>query len=289
MSAFRSILVPVADAESSGPSLEAAFRLAQAHAAHVCALHTRIDPALAVPLIGEGLSGAMVEEMITQAEQQGLQRAERARRAFDETCARFGLPVVTAPPAAGPSAAWVEVVGREEDEVVTRGRLADLTLLGHPRGEREMPATMTLNSVLLASGRPVLLSPPQGGAFGSVAAIAWNGSVESSRAVGWALPLLSRAQRVIVLSVSEQGHTLPDSPAGDLVTYLGWHGIGAEIVSGHAAGSQAGPELLRLAQANGADLLVTGAFTHSRLRQLILGGVTRHVIAHAPIHCLMCH
>lgn len=289
MSAFRSILVPVADAASGGPLLEAALRLGQVHSAHVTALHPRIDPALAVPLIGEGLSGAMVEEMIAQAEAQGRQRAEKAQQMFEEMRARFETPIAAAPPAAGPSAEWVEVTGREEDTVVTRSRLADLTVLGHPLGEREMQASMTLNAVLLASGRPLLLCPPSAGAFGSVVAIAWNGSAEASRAVGWALPLLARAERVLILSLTEPGHPLPDSPGGDLVTYLGWHGISAGIIAGQASGAQAAGELLRLATAHGADLMVMGAFTHSRLRQLIMGGVTRHVIARAPIHCLMCH
>jgi nucleotide-binding universal stress UspA family protein len=101
------------------------------------------------------------------------------------------------------------------------------------------------------------------------------------------MPFLREAATVTIVTVAE--HAGPASPAGDLETYLAWNGITAATTVIQAPSSHAGEELLRQARQSGADLLVMGAYTHSRLRQLIMGGVTRHVISNAPLHVLMCH
>jgi len=290
MSAFRTILVPVGDSGTAPGVLEAALTLGRRFGSHVTALHVRTDPALAVPLIGEGLSAAMVDEMIALAEAQAAKRAEIARAAFESARERFDAPVATIPDGDGLSAEWIDITGREEDEVVRRGRLSDLIVCGHPEGDEEIPAMTTLNAALLTAGRPLLLCPSRPPApFGRKIAIAWNGSAEASSAVAWAMPFLREAEQVTLLTVTEQAYGPITAPAGDLATYLAWNGIAATTLASQAPPSQAGGELLRQAQTCGADLLVMGAYTHSRLRQLILGGVTRRVIAAAPIHCLMCH
>jgi nucleotide-binding universal stress UspA family protein len=253
-------------------------------------LHVRTDPALAVPLIGEGLSAAMVDEMIGLAETQASKRADTARQGFEAALTRFDAPQAQAVATPGLSAEWIELTGREEDEVVRRGRLSDLIVCGHPDGDEEIPALTTLNAALLTAGRPLLLCPARPSApFGRSVAIAWNGSAEASRAVAGAMPFLHEAKSVTILSICEHAHGTAAVPAGELATYLAWHGIASTSVVAQAPASQAAAELLRQTAACGADLLVMGAYTHSRLRQLILGGVTRHVIDHAPIHCLMCH
>jgi len=291
MTAFKSILVPVADAPSGAVPLDTAFRLAGTFASHVTALHVRVDPATAVPLVGEGMSGAMVEEMIGIAESQATQRADAARKVFDAACARHGVALVDTPPSPGLSAEWVETTGREEDLVPWHGRLSDLLVFSHPGGESEIPAMMTLNASLMGSGKPLLLCPAEarGTAIGSRVAIAWNGSAEAARAVGWAMPILQRAEAVTILAVSEHPDRSVDAPTGELAAYLAWNGVTATTQLAQANAAHAGDELLRQATNAGADLLVMGAYTHSRLRQLILGGVTRHVIGKAPMHVLMCH
>ena len=290
MSAFKSILVPVGDAQTATQPLDAALGLASRLGSHVTGLHVRVDPTTAVPLVGEGMSGAMVEEMISIAETQGAQRAKAARKLFDEACARHGAPLASAPGAAGLSAEWLDLTGREDDVVAWRGRLSDLIVFAHTGTDADVPAMMTLNSALMATGRPLLLCPAEGGAgFGRSIAIAWNGSVEASRAVAAALPLLIKAESVTILAVTEHAEKTIEAPADELAAYLAWNGVTAKISLAQATTAHAGEELLRQAGKAGADLLVMGAYTHSRLRQLILGGVTRHVIAHAPMAVLMCH
>jgi len=290
MPAFRTILVPVGDSGTAPGVLDAALGLGRRFSSHVTALHVRTDPALAVPLIGEGLSAAMVDEMIGLAEVQAAKRAETARQAFEAARQRFDAPLATAPDTPGLSAEWVDITGREEDEVVRRGRLSDLIVCGHPEGDEEIPAMTTLNAALLTAGRPLLLCPSRPPApFARKVAIAWNGSTEASSAVAWAMPFLREAEQVTLLTVTEHANGPIAAPAGDLAAYLAWNGIPSTTVATQAPTSQAGAELVRQAVACGADLLVMGAYTHSRLRQLILGGVTRRIIASAPIHCLMCH
>ncbi|MGE5503146.1 MAG: universal stress protein [Actinomycetota bacterium] len=290
MAAYKSILVPVSDAKTGAGPLDAAFRMAGRFGSHVVALHVRTDPTAAVPLVGEGMSGAMVEEMMNIAEAQAAKRAAAARVVFDEIVARHGVPVKDVPPAEGLSTEWLDVTGREEEVVARRGRLADLVVIGRPDAEDEIPSLMTLNAALMESGRPLLLIPPgepvEG--FGRRVVIAWNGSAEAGRAVAAAMPLLAAAETVAILSVAENERT-GAAPAAELATYLAWHGITATPRLIHAPGKHAGEELLREAANAGADLLVMGAYTHSRLRQMILGGVTRHVLHQAAIPCLMSH
>ncbi|CAA7626467.1 universal stress protein [Magnetospirillum sp. UT-4] len=283
MTAFRTILVPFADPGCAG-ALEATFRLFPA--AHATALHVRIDPTAAVPLVGEGMSGAMVEEMLNAAERQAAERAQAARAAFDQVRARFGVTLQAAPPAAGPTADWLEVAGREEEAVAWRGRLHDLVVTGCPREGAETPSLLTLNAALLESGRPLLLAPttPPAGPASRIA-VAWNGSAEAGRAIAAALPLLATASAVTVLTITEDDRTR-GVPAAELETYLAWHGVAAQFRT-VTAGAQAGQVLLD--ECRGADLLVMGAYTHSRLRQMILGGVTRHVLQHAELPVLMSH
>ncbi len=287
--AYKSILVPVPDGAVADAALDAALFLAGRRASHVVGLHVRNDPTQAVPLMGEGMSGAMVEEMMNAAERQAAERAAAARAAFDAACARHGAPLVSGPPTQGLSAEWIDETGREEESVAWRGRLSDLVVVARPDGGAEVPSLMTLNAALMESGRPVLLAPPAPArGFGARVAIAWNGSAEAARAVGCALPLLKDSQQVAILSIAEDDRTAT-APAGELAAYLAWHGIRADCRVIPGPGNHAGEALLRECEAQGADLLVMGAYTHSRLRQMILGGVTRHVLHHAAIPCLMCH
>jgi nucleotide-binding universal stress UspA family protein len=290
MTAFKSILVPMPDAATGAVPLDAALCLGSRFSSHVAVLHVRIDPTTAVPLVGEGMSGAMVEEMITVAESQASLRATDARAVFDTVCARHGAAILSAPPAAGLSAEWIDQVGREDDAVAWRGRLSDLLVFGRPGGNAETASMMVLNTALMASGKPLLLCPTSAPpTLGNRVVIAWNGSAEAARAVGWALPLLREAAAVTILSATEHVNQQVDAPAGELLAYLAWQGVSATTSVVQATHSHAGEELLRQAGKCEADLLVMGAYTHSRLRQLIMGGVTRHIIEHAPLHVLMCH
>lgn len=290
MTGYRTILACLSDADTASATLGLALLVGRNHAAHVDALHVRIDPSTAIPLVGEGMSGAMVEEMLALAEKQASERAKGIRAQFDRICAQDGVTIAEVPLAEPQlSALWREELGREEEVVAEIGRLSDLLVLARPLPENEVPSIMTLNAALMESGRPLLLAPPVLPAIvGRKVAVFWNGSIEAARAVGAALPFLCQADEVFILSAREEAATSP----GALVKYLAWHGISSVkhcFPAAGATGGQVAQILLDEAVTRGADMVVMGAYTHSRLRQLIMGGVTRHVLHYAKLPVLLCH
>lgn len=287
MPGIRNILAVVGDAETGRVPMETAFVVGRTLQCHVEVLHVRPDPAQAVPLVGEAMSGAMVDEMMQVAEREGKQRAEACRALFDNSCGRADVPVAVEPPGLGEMSARFRLETGAEDEVVaTQGRVADLIVLGRGSEETEPSAMVTLHTALMESGRPVLVAPPAvPTVIGETIAIAWNGSAEAARAVTGAMALLVRAKTVVLLVV---GDSDSGASAEDLVTHLAWHRVTCQTRHVPSEGN-AGAAVLKAAADVGADLLVMGAYTHSRLRQLIIGGVTRHVLEHAKLPVLLSH
>lgn len=164
-------------------------------------------------------------------------------------------------------------------------RTYDVTVFARPGpGGARMTA---FEAVLFESGRPLLMAPPQPRrTFGETIAVHWNRSTETARATALAMPLLQRAKRVILLSVD--GNSVPGPSARDALAGFEANGVAA---TEKTIASRTGPgeALLSEAQALGADLLVKGAYTQSRLRQMIFGGATSHILAHATIPVLFAH
>jgi nucleotide-binding universal stress UspA family protein len=284
MTAIKTILACVGAPESAAATLALALKTAAVLEAHLEVLHVRIDAASAVPLVGEGMSGAMIEEMISIAETQASERAKKVRASFDDACNTAEIPL-TALPAPGVTAHWREETGREEEVLATAGRLSDLLIMPRPVADSDNSSLMSVNAALMESGRPMLLAPPvPPESLGKHVAILWNGSAEAARAVSAALPFLTKAETVSVFSARESAGMVPEELAG----YLAWHGIKARVQT-FAPAAQVGNGLLAEVKAAGADMVVMGAYTHSRLRQLILGGVTRHVLQTASMPVLLSH
>ena len=147
-----------------------------------------------------------------------------------------------------------------------------------------------MESALFDSGRPVLIVPPSAPeppALGDTIVVSWNGSTETARAVSLAMPLLVRARRVVVLTV--KGATA-EGPSGEQITAtLRLHGVKATALTRDDERQSPGATILAQAQELGADLLVKGAYTQSRLRQRIFGGATQHILEHAELPVLMAH
>jgi nucleotide-binding universal stress UspA family protein len=163
-------------------------------------------------------------------------------------------------------------------------RVYDLTVLNRPgaRGGRMAP----LEYALFESGRPVLMAPPlPPTSFAQTVVIHWNASTEVCRAISMAMPILRKAKRVIVLSV--EGNMVPGPTGKDAVSHLWAHGIAATDKSIDTRGQRPGVALLAEARVQGSDLLIKGAYTQSRLRQMIFGGATQHVLAAAELPVLL--
>ncbi|TAL02938.1 MAG: universal stress protein [Rhodospirillaceae bacterium] len=293
MSSIANILAIVGDANGGHDSLLLAFRAARQFNAHVDAFHVLPDPAAALPLVSEAMSGAMVDEMMTMAKQESEHRAAKARQAYDQLVAEMKVPRDDGPPraAGGFAASWVEDTGVEEQVVALRACRADLITLSRPAAGNDAGALMTLNSALMQSGRPVLVAPPlQGGALptGPFARVSvfWNGSAEATRAITAALPFLIAAEQVIVLQVEEDEWY---APTEDLMVFLTRHGVVNVVSKVLPKEGRTGHSLLAATAAAGADMMVMGAYTRSKLRQLIFGSVTGYIMEHATLPVLLCH
>ena len=285
MSTIKNIMAVINDAASGRATLRTAVRVARQFDCHIDALHVRPDPVAALPLVGEAMSGNMVNEMMVVAERESGLRAKAVRAMYAEEISVAGLESQAN---AGFAATWHDAVGAEEQIVAVRACRADVILLARPTRENETAALMTLNAALMQSGRPVLAVPPAGdplsGAFSRIA-LFWNGSTEATRAVTSALPFLAAAERVTVLRVEEEEWF---APTDDLEAFLAFHGIKPAISKVLPRGPT-GEALLAAAGANGDDMMVMGAYTRSKLRQLILGSVTGYVMEHAALPVLLCH
>ena len=286
---YRTVLAPISAPEIGPSILRTALHLARAFDAHIDVLHVRPDPRGLVPYTGEGMDGSMIEEIMDVTEREGGEREVRSREMFEAFAAENGVRVADEPEAgAGVSMSWNSTVGREDEVVATRGRIYDIVAVGRPVKEAALPSPITLEAALLDTGRPILVAPPDAGdSFGKSIAIAWEGSPEAARAIADAIPLLEKADKVTVLSAKAAQVSPID--ADDLRHRLAWHGVDCEIQSFESAASELGAAFLQQSSKAGADLLIKGAYSQSRLRQLILGGRTRHILAHAEIPVLLSH
>ena len=174
----------------------------------------------------------------------------------------------------------------QDADLGSLARVYDLTVLTRP-GNRGGRLT-TLEYALFESGRPVLMAPPTSPrSFGQTVLIHWNASIEVCRAISMAMPILCKAKRVMLLTV--EGSIVPGPTANDALGHLEAHGIAAteKTVGGH--GRRPGEVILAEARAQGADLLIKGAYTQSRLRQMIFGGATQHVLTAAELPVFLAH
>lgn len=285
--AIRKILVPVHSSAASEAALMTALLTGRVWHAHVAVLHVVVDVAVMAGLAGEGLAGTINEEIVaeTRAESGAGPGSMRAlfRRAIDEQGVLLAEPT---PDQHRATASFTESTGEEEELVADQARLADLTVVPHAQVVGLAAWADVLHAVLSNSGRPVLLAPERcPTAIGERICIAWNGTAESAASVAAALPWLKQAKSVRVLTAL--GYQRRGPSARELGPYLSLHGVAAELATFQPVNGVVGAGLLAAAEEFGADLLATGAYSHSRFRRRILGGVTRHVLGHARLPVLM--
>ena len=283
----KTILAPVTGADEGLAGLDAAFQLGAHLGAHVEGLHARRDARDALAYIGEGMTGAMIEELITTAEEESDQSTRRARRDFSAACDKAGFEQTDRIGEAGALTAHLIIeTGPEDERIALRGRVADMIVVTRVAKDGDSAMRATLEGALLDSGSPLFVVPPEGMAGRlSSAAIAWNGSAEVARAVSLALPLLVKTETVFVLRIEEG--LRPGPSADELVAYLARHGIGATVHPTQSNHLPTGNALLSDAKAVEADFLVMGAYTHGRLRRMIMGSATEQVLGAATLPVLM--
>ena len=214
--------------------------------------------------------------------------AQRARQTFESFMQKHDVPRSTEN-TRSLSFGWLDEPLEGESVVGSHGRVFDLIVMNRPDAQSTGLYLRALESGLFESGRPMLLSPPSPPErIGTNVLIPWNGSTEQARAVALAMPLLEKAGRVTVLTVTG-GTGVPGPSAEQMIRYLRRNGIPAEPRTVTLNGKNTGEAILAAAQGLSCDLLIKGAFTQSRLRQMIFGGATQHVMANATLPVLLAH
>jgi nucleotide-binding universal stress UspA family protein len=279
---MKTILVPMEPHEGMTAALETALLLAKKRGGYIEGFPLRfgisefvaVDPAGSIPL--------------ESYRQESQEEAAQARKLFEDFMQRNNVPQSSGP-AGGLSCGWLDDAPEGESFVGSYGRVFDITVLSRPDANSIGLHSRAIESGLFESGRPILLSPPTSPKnIANNIMIAWNCSTEQARATTLAMPLLQDAKEVIVLTVAG-GSAVPGPPAEQLLKQLLRNGIPARPMTVNLEGRSTGEAILRAAKSAGSDLLIKGAYTQSRLRQMIFGGATSHILAHAELPVLMAH
>jgi nucleotide-binding universal stress UspA family protein len=279
---MKTILVPMESHDGMKSVLETTLLLARKCGSYIEGFPLRfgisefvaVDPAGSIPL--------------ESYRQESLEEAAQARRLFETFMQQNNVPR-TSGPSSALSFGWLDEAPEGEGFVGSYGRVFDITVLSRPDANTIGLHNRAIESGLFESGRPILLSPPTPPkTIATNIMIHWNCSTEQARATAAAMPLLHLAEKVVVLNVIG-GQGVPGPSAEQLLANLLRNGIEAKLMSVGLEGRSTGEAILAAAQAQGCDLLVKGAYTQSRLRQMIFGGATSHILAHAALPVLMAH
>jgi nucleotide-binding universal stress UspA family protein len=272
--AYRDIVVHASDNARNSANWTLAGAIAGDHKAHLCAHYTYM------PYVFPAYVEAYVPaDIIARQESERMERAEAAKAEFEEFCRLRQL-----------SHEWHFTRDDPIDTLSVRARYADLVVVGQEE-EASTPLEMAdlPPELVLGCGRPMIVVPYAGkfNGVGQRVLVAWNGSREAARAVHDALPLLKRARKTIVFSVDAdmEGHL----PGADISAHLARHGVIVEAAQTVAKDIDIADAILGAVSDYSADLLVMGAWGHSRLRERVLGGVTRHVLKQMTVPVLMSH
>lgn len=283
----RIIAVLRPEIQSEAPALAAALNLAREWKAHARCLHFTPDPRAYAVTYGDGVP-VYLDSMLAQVERESNAAVHAAMEAFSRCVEENGLALSETPLAHQASACFQHASGEVEALAARACKYVDMVVAARQYGKN--PAyDAALAGALFGSGRPVLFIPEQQPQdLTQTIVIAWNGSLEAARAVQAALPLLKQAARVYILTVQGKGER-ETSAADALIGYLCAHGISAQASIFAKEKHGAGEMLLAKAAERKATLLVMGAFSHSRMRERLFGGVTRALLEHAPLPLFMMH
>ncbi|MEI9993493.1 MAG: universal stress protein [Rhizomicrobium sp.] len=286
---MKNILVPLLGLGGDRLPLDLAHRIAAVFGGHIDGLHVRrnLTEEIAELTMGEGV---LTQPVCDTLEGEIRGRAAAAKTALDALCSENGISA-KAPSGSSPGvgASWVDRIGRNKDEIIIAGRRHDLIVVGRD-AEPFGISTADLAGIIVGCGRPVLLAPGKlPPATGRTIAIAWKSTAEAARAVTAAMPLIARAERIVVLAAIEAGLEDAEAEAALLAEQLRRLPAEVSVRCVNPRPGKVGEALVDGAGAAGADLLVLGGYGHSRAREFILGGATRDLLEESSLPLLMMH
>jgi nucleotide-binding universal stress UspA family protein len=273
--ALKDILVHVDNSQQSQRRVDAAINLAAAHHAHLIGLYV-----MSYPYIAGHIRAQISPEFIDQHLEAVRQAAAKAETDFTARLTRAGIKVE-----------WRSLEGDPVAVLALHSRYADIAVVGQPdskESETTSDAVMA-DKLILSVGRPVLVIPNSGAypVIGERILVAWDASRHAARALHDAIPFLLSAKHVSVVTVNPKG--VEKEPGADICLHLARHGIKAEAAHLTASDFDAGGALLARAADQKIDLFVMGAYGHARWREIVLGGVTRHMLEHMTMPVLLSH
>ncbi|HVI60032.1 MAG TPA: universal stress protein [Luteimonas sp.] len=277
---FKDLLVPVVLGEVCTDAFDAACALAGEEGGRVTAL---VAVSVVTPVVGT--MNYFPDAVYDSLREAAAQATQRLREQAEACLARHDV--------AGETQVSDSIWLTSPEAAVLHAHYADLVLLGRAAGATVEAERAVFSSLLLGSGRPLLLVPREArwpSPLGKVV-VAWRPSPEASRALHDALPLLRRARSVDLVVVDPRvGETAHgELPGADIAAHLGRHGLAVDVVSVPREGLSTGEAILRHAREAGAQLVVAGGYGHSRMREQVFGGVTRHLFEHATVPVFFSH
>jgi nucleotide-binding universal stress UspA family protein len=276
---MKTILIPTEDHDAMQAVLETARLLARMFDSYMegFAVHPSTGTYVAVePVSSLAISGAYEND---------AELAAQARALFETFMETRGVPRAERENG-GYSYGWPHAEAGDDGFIGSYGRVFDLIALGRPGRAPQNPRMPPLEAALFDSGRPVLIVPPKAPqSLGRNVLVAWNRSTEQATTNAFAVPLLRLADQVTVLTV--EGGTTPGPSGEEAALHLRRNGVKATALTVKPGTRTTGEAVLDHATKLGCDLLVKGAYTQSRLRQMMFGGATRHILANANLPVLM--
>ncbi len=282
---ITNILTYIDGRGSTENAAEAAFQLAIRHNAHVEGLHVRAEPRDYITDAAD-YSGFGANEN-ESFEREATEIEKLASDAFAQVRDHHGVAEQeAASPVTKPTAHWTVISGRADSIVCHHARVSDVCVVGRAGYGWDNSTKPVIEAVLFDSGRPILIAPPHPPeSVGSDIVIAWNRSAAAARALNSAMPLFDKADHICLVYVDTGAKQGPSVEAA--ADYVERHGLEVDVRT--IPRQNQGVASTLLSDAQDADLLVMGAYSHSRLREVILGGVTRYVLKNATIPVLMVH
>ncbi len=276
---MKTILLPVEQHRYMESVFKTAYLAANLFGSRVSAISLK-------PNIVDFIAPDPVVVVLPQPEEQDEDTEQEARQTFDALCTAHG--VSDQKNESGARFVWKGSASIDAISIGAYGRVHDITILGRPGIGRNEPRMSTLEAALFESGRPVLMAPPTPpSTLGQHILIHWNASMESARALTASMYFLRAAKQVTILAPQTDTELFP--PATDLQEYFAEHDIKADIDTVNARGKNQGQLAIEESERLGCDLILKGAYTQSRLRQMIFGGATNQLIQASPVPVLFRH
>jgi nucleotide-binding universal stress UspA family protein len=288
--AIKTILVPIDGSEESFAALDRALVVADRFGSHIKALHVMLRASDVAAAGFFNLPVKLRENAEIEADKVTMEKVAELKEQFEAHCSDNNIPINDQPARqGGVTASWHQEFGYIDEVLTQHGRASDLIAVSRPRVRedtfRRSPIGQVIEAIMLRTGRPVLITPPENTAMKCErVAIGWNNSIECSRALAMTMPWLVEMNEVTVI-VSKK----TESNIKVLIEYLAWHGIKAEIALLDGKGKSTGEALLNVCSEINAEFLIVGGFSRSRASQLLFGGVTHYLLSESNIVTIMVH